>query len=658
MKTKNIIFLIILLSILISGAFFADYRAAVKREEIESQNEQIVKLAVMDVKNESKRLENLSYLISRLPVVSEALKTNKSFEVLQSSEYLKEAGLLFAIDECYLLNSYGLAVVDSSKNDNSVLYKSYADSPYYRFPGEGRTESYFVNDPLGNYYNCANCLVIDEKGETSGILVLKTKTRNPNEALPLFSNETVIQEFVFWIAFTILICVIFSVVYLSVSSKNRFSAIAKQKEKEREEALTLARIKSDFLAAVSHDIRTPLNGIIGMTDLLHGTKLSKEQKDYCDTIKSSGDTLIDIVDNILKFSKSEAGQISLDNLPFNLKEVIEQSVDSVGILAKNKGLNLVWRVDADVKQDLIGDEGYLKQIILNIVGNAIKFTNKGEVEMVVSNESGAEVDECILHFKVRDTGIGVDESQKESIFNPFVQGSSSNAHGRGGTGLGLTIAKRFVEMMGGRIWIESPAGNIAKVGEGPGSIFHFTVKLKVNKVAAAKGPSEEKQPAESGKEEKDLPHKLKDVVKNIVSEIKIFNPNKSLRILLAEDNQINQKVFSLMLGKKGHNVNIAENGKQAIERLKDNEYDVIFMDVQMPEMDGYEATRRIREIEKEKGGHIPIIAVTACVLRDDRQKCIDSGMDDYVSKPIRSEELFKAIERVFKILNPNKEILK
>lgn len=414
---------------------------------------------------------------------------------------------------------------------------------------------------------------------------------------------------------------------VSFSGRNITDRIKQEEalKEARDKAEKATSAKSEFLAVMSHEIRTPLNGLIGMSDLLNTTQLNDQQKEFVDVIRLSGETLLQLISDILDFSKIEANKMQLEYAPFRVEEVVMEALTILSGKGKEKNLKLIPLIHADVPTFIIGDKARLRQVVMNLVGNAIKFTEEGSVTVEIKKlkESHGEVS---LEFSVTDTGIGIQKEAAEKLFTAFTQADPSTYRKYGGSGLGLTICKMLVDLMGGKIWVDS------KVGKG--STFSFSFLARV---------ADSNEVYQAGSED------LEEAVRPLTTAERVAEIEKNpVKILLAEDNDINRLLAGKLFERLGHSIDAVTNGKEAYEAVKNGNYDLVFMDVQMPEWTGLEASQHIRA-ELPSAQQPIIIAMTAFAGDDDKELCTNAGMDDYLSKPINMDDIEKMILKWSKV---------
>ena len=418
---------------------------------------------------------------------------------------------------------------------------------------------------------------------------------------------------------------------------------------ENREAQSIARAKTEILANMSHEIRTPMHGIFGMVNLVLDTKLESDQREYVETIRSSTESLLTILNDVLDYSKLSSSQVSLEPRRFSTENLLRDVLRTFSANASKKGIELATRIGQGVPEELIGDDHRLRQVLSNLAGNAIKFTAEGSVRIEIEQADPERDGWLTLQFKVTDTGPGIPPERVGHLFQPFTQAEVSTSRQFGGTGLGLTISRNLVELMGGRIWVESEVGR--------GSVFHFTTRLQIASPSTISKESVEADPPTAGispfvdahQRSAAKPRPAREVSGKDGNGSKPTRAERTHRVLLVEDNDVNQKVGQLTLEKFGYTVDIASNGIQAIELAKVNHYQVICMDVQMPEMDGIEATRHIRNLETASA-RSKIIAMTGHAFAAHRNHCLQSGMDAFITKPFDLIELKTTLDRLLGLL--------
>ncbi len=412
-------------------------------------------------------------------------------------------------------------------------------------------------------------------------------------------------------------------------------ATERELQQAKDEAEKANRLKSDFLANISHELRTPMNAILGMTQLALDEELYEPLREYLKTVFDSGHSLLALVNEILDFSKMEAGRFGLEIAPFSLRELLDETIRSLALQAAEKDLKLLRDVADDVPNNLIGDAQRLRQVLVNLVGNGIKFTPQGQICLAV-HVASRTTDEIVLHFDVTDTGIGISPTDQERIFAPFTQVDTSTTRRYGGTGLGLAIASELIRMQGGQLSLRSE--------QGQGSTFYFDSRFGLATAPIGK-------PTEGGTSRRELPGLVELPLAGEADHLASFTRRRSpLHVLLAEDTPANRNVVRSILQKRGHQVSVAADGRQAVEAVEREAFDVVLMDVQMPEMDGLQATAAIRAKERGTEHPLPIIALTAHAMKGDRQRCLAAGMNAYLAKPI---DAFKLIELVESLVDGN-----
>ena len=595
-------------------------------------------------------LQTLAAVIgSRLKSMATIQQLQKSMHALAYSDRLRTALYEISeqahysknIDELYAKLHQKVGHLIYARNFFIALVEEHSDGKYIKFP-------YFIDEIDTHFQGMERKLDQKQCSITSYLL----KTRQPLLLTPTNFDQICTEHSIecvgarpySWLGAPFFVGNISGVVAIQSYSKviytekdkelmafvarhigdalNRKRAVDELK-KAKERAERVEKNKSIFLANMSHEIRTPMNGILGLTDLVLHSDISGQKRTYLEMIHSSADRLLKLINDILDFSKIEAGKLELNIAPFSLRATIAGALEILAVSASKKNIELTVDCVATIPDIIRGDAGKLSQILINLVGNGIKFTHAGKVELTVRQEDRIRSQDegqnelVDLYFQIRDTGIGIPQDKIKNIFKAFSQLGTSQSSNQRGTGLGLVIAGELVDMMGGKIGVESTPE--------VGTTFYFTISFPLGMIEAP----------------------LLTTAKNNIALVADANTEgKPRHLLLVEDEYINRTLAVTVLERESWQVTVAENGIQALEALKNNSYDLILMDIQMPEMDGYEATRAIRRHEEITGEHIPIIAMTAHAIQDDREKCLAAGMDGYIAKPFRLETIGCEIEAV------------
>jgi PAS domain S-box-containing protein len=534
-------------------------------------------------------------------ITSQIMAENRLKQLLQSEEKLLQTEALAHM----MFNHHRAMMMISESKTGQILEANTAAESFYQLPLVGR--SIYEFDELTASAEPASVTEgINHQYDKVGEYHFATRHR-------LGSGE--IKHL--WVHLTIKVVGDMELSFYILEDITEKLNLERELRDAKDKAESANQAKDNFLAIISHELRTPMNGILGMATLVLGTKLSIEQRECLELVRVSGEKLLGLLNDLLDVAKVRDGKLELEVISFSLRDMLKEFNQIMMIKARKKGLQCMFHIDYDVPENLEGDPTRLQQILINLMDNAIKFTNSGLVAATISVKKCYE-NKAVLQFAIRDTGIGIPQDKIEVIFHRFTQVDSSTTRKYGGTGLGLSIVKHLVERMGGAVWVESSIGK--------GSSFYFTVTFEISDKAVSLNTT--------------------DYIgqQRMVAHRKMI----PLRVLLVEDELINQKVAIKMLKNQGHEVTLAGNGCCAVELFADGQFDIILMDIQMPEMDGIQATAAIRDLECQEAerGHVPIVAMTACAMKGDRERMLASGMDEYISKPLELDLLLSLLAKV------------